>query len=212
MIQHRDRRKKCDRSRPGISCNFCIRRGIACIASVDHIPSAPRAAPPNYEPLDVGIEQSNARQLSSLLAPDEALSVELVELYFRYAHIAFHNLFHRPTFIARVKDRTIPKILLFGVASLSARYSAHPTFASIPCWDKGRPYRDETKRLLDLEKTCLTSIQTCALLAASASVEGDPKTESVYQSIAFRMAILLDLPNMPTMSFLEREINRRGKS
>jgi hypothetical protein len=48
------------------------------------------------------------------------------------------------------------------------------------------------------------------LLAANASVEGDSRTESVYQAIASRMAMLLDLPNLPTESLLEQEINRRG--
>lgn len=142
--------------------------------------------------------------------PDAALSEELVELYFRYTHITFHNLFHQATFTARVKDCSIAKILFFGVASLSARYSTHPTFASTPTWDRGRPYRDETKRLLNLEDTSLTSIQACMLLAANSSVEGDSRTESVYHAIASRMAMLMDLPNLPTESLLEQEINRRG--
>ncbi|KAJ8115127.1 hypothetical protein OPT61_g3152 [Boeremia exigua] len=47
------------------------------------------------------------------------------------------------------------------------------------------------------------------LLASNASIEGDPTTESVYQSIAARMATLLDLTTMPTESHLEQEINRR---
>jgi hypothetical protein len=125
-------------------------------------------------------------------------------------HITFHNIFHRATFIAQVKDSSIPKILFFGVAGLSARYSTHPIFASITPWDRGRPYRDESKRLLDLEDTSLISIQACMLLAANASVEGDSRTESVYLAIASRMATLLDLPNLPTESLLEQEINRRG--
>jgi hypothetical protein len=142
--------------------------------------------------------------------PDAALAEELASLYFRYMHITFHNIFHRATFIAQVKDSSIPKILFFGVAGLSARYSTHPVFASITPWDRGRPYRDESKRLLDLEDTSLISIQACMLLAANASVEGDSRTESVYLAIASRMAMLLDLPNLPTKSLLEQEINRRG--
>ncbi|KAL0941976.1 ZnF3 [Colletotrichum truncatum] len=205
----RDRRKKCDRSRPGVSCNFCIKRGIECIAVAD-VGASPTYMPKqSYEPLATRPDEGRPRQISCLIVPEAALCEELVELYFRYAHIAFHNLFHRPTFIARVKDSSIPKILFFGVASLSARYSTHRIFASIKPWDRGRPYRDETKRLLELEDTSLTSIQACMLLAANASVEGDPKTESVYHAIAFRMAMLLDLPNIPTESLLEQEINRR---
>lgn len=164
-----------------------------------------------YESLDSRSEQDRSRQLSSLVIPDATLCQELVELYFRFVHIAFHNLFHRQTFLARVKEASIPKILFFGVASLSARFSTHPAFASTDPWDRGRPYLDETKRLLDLENTSLETIQACMLLASNASVEGDPMTESIYHSIAARMATLLDLPTMTTETLLEQEIHRRGE-
>lgn len=165
----------------------------------------------HYESLGNQTEDGRPRRVSSLVVPDAALAEELASLYFRYMHITFHNIFHRATFMAQVKDSSIPKILFFGVAGLSARYSTHPIFTSITPWDRGRPYRDESKRLLDLEDTSLISIQACMLLAANASVEGDSRTESVYHAIASRMAMLLDLPNLPTESLLEQEINRRGK-
>ncbi|CVL03369.1 uncharacterized protein FMAN_15231 [Fusarium mangiferae] len=203
----RDRRKKCDRSRPGLSCNFCIKRGLDCVGVTDD--PVPDTLEKHYESLGSKIDDGRARRVSSLVVPDAALAEGLASLYFRYMHITFHNIFHRATFIAQVKDSSIPKILFFGVAGLSARYSTHPVFASITPWDRGRPYRDECKRLLDLEDTSLISIQACMLLAANASVEGDSRTESVYQAIASRMAMLLDLPNLPTESVLEQEINRR---
>ncbi|KAF2012973.1 hypothetical protein BU24DRAFT_262237 [Aaosphaeria arxii CBS 175.79] len=200
---------KCDRSRPGLSCNFCLKRGLKCSGSFDspvadlHVPTK------EYDALDSRAKHDRTRQVSSLVIPDAVLREELVELYFRYVHIAFHNLFHKQTFLERVRDNSIPKILFFGVVSLSARFSTHPIFASVDPWDRGRPYREETKRLLDLENTSLVSIQACMLLVANASVEGDPNTESVYHTIAARMASLLDLPTMPTKSLLEQEINRR---
>ncbi|KAJ4191277.1 hypothetical protein NW759_016681 [Fusarium solani] len=200
---------KCERSRPGIRCNFCIKRGLEYIGVVEPSVAALDQLTRRYEPLGSRAEEGRSRQVSSLVIPDAALSEELVELYFRYAHIAFHNLFHQQTFISQVRNNSIPKILFFGVVSLSARYSTHPVFTSIKPWDRGRPYQDETKRLLDLEDTSLTSIQACMLLAANASAEGDPNTESVYHTIAARMATLLDLPNMPTESLLEQEINTR---
>lgn len=175
-------------------------------------PAALHPSRKRYEPLDGRVEDgSRPRQVSSLVVPDAALCEELVELYFRYAHVAFHNIFHRPTLIARVRDSSIPKILFFGVVSLSARYSEHPVFASIAPWDRGRPYREETRRLLDLEDTSLITIQACMLLMSNASIEGDQNSEAVYHAIASRMAVLLDLPTMPTESVLEQEINRRGE-
>ncbi|KAH6960147.1 hypothetical protein FAVG1_08638 [Fusarium avenaceum] len=206
-IACRDRRKKCDRSRPGLSCNFCIKRGLNCVGVTDD--PVPDILERHYESLGNQIEDGRPRRVSSLVVPDAALAEELASLYFRYMHITFHNIFHRATFMAQVKDSSVPKILFFGIAGLSARYSTHPTFASITPWDRGRPYRDECKRLLDLEDTSLISIQACMLLVANSSVEGDYRSESVYHAIASRMAMLLDLPNLPTESLLEKEINRR---
>jgi hypothetical protein len=56
----------------------------------------------------------------------------------------------------------------------------------------------------------LTTIQACVLLGACSVVDGDASTEAVYYSIACRMAMLLDLPEMPIVTELEREINVRG--
>ncbi|KAF5584101.1 uncharacterized protein FSUBG_12898 [Fusarium subglutinans] len=188
--------------RPLSACVAC--RGLDCVGVTDEHVSA--TSERHYEPLGNQTDDGRPRRVSSLVVPDAALAEELASLYFRYMHITFHNIFHRATFIAQVKDSSIPKILFFGVAGLSARYSTHPVFASITPWDRGRPYRDECKRLLDLEDTSLISIQACMLLAANAFVEGDSKTESVYQAIASRMAMLLDLPNLPTESLLEHMV------
>ncbi|KAF5656889.1 hypothetical protein FHETE_10732 [Fusarium heterosporum] len=182
-------------------------RGLDCVGVIND--PVPDTLERHYESLGNHSEDGRPRRVSSLVVPDAALAEELASLYFRYMHIKFHNIFHRATFIAQVRDSSIPKILFFGVAGLSARYSTHPVFAPITPWDRGRPYRDESKRLLDLEDTSLISIQACMLLAANASVEGDSRTESVYLAIASRMAMLLDLPNLPTESLLEQEINRR---
>ncbi|KAF5650228.1 hypothetical protein F25303_4465 [Fusarium sp. NRRL 25303] len=164
---------------------------LDCVGVTDD--PAPNTLEKHYESLGNQVDDGRPRRVSSLVVPDAALAEDLASLYFRYMHITFHNIFHRATFIAQVKDSSIPKILFFGVAGLSARYSTHPVFASITPWDRGRPYRDES----------------CMLLAANASVEGDSRAESVYQAIASRMAMLLDLPNLPTESVLEQEINRR---
>ncbi|KAH7142311.1 hypothetical protein DER46DRAFT_640308 [Fusarium sp. MPI-SDFR-AT-0072] len=203
-----DRRKRCDRPRLGVTCNFCISRRIACL---DPLAETLDSSKRSYEPLDHHADEGRSRHTSSLLAPDLALREELVELYFRYAHIAFHNLFHRPTLIASVRNSSVPKVIFFGIASLSARYSTNAAFNSIAAWDRGRPYKEEARRLMDLENISLTTIQACMLLSANASVEGESFAEAVYHAAAARMATLpvLDLPTIPTQPLLEREINKR---
>jgi Fungal specific transcription factor domain. len=135
---------------------------------------------------------------------------ELVGLYFRYIHITFHNLFHRPSFEAAVRNESIPRVLVFGVVALAARFSSHPYFANTEPQERGRPYAKEAERLLDLHKTCLTTVQACMLLGAIQVVEMDSATESIFYTVACRLAMILDLPNAPAKTRIEQEVNLRG--
>jgi hypothetical protein len=143
--------------------------------------------------------------------PEQEACNEIVDLYFHYIHVTFHNLFHRPSFEVQVRDGSIPKVLLFGVFALAARFSSHPSFANIDPKERGLPYAKECERLLDLHKTCLTTIQACVLLGAIQVVEMDSATESVFYTIACRMAMILDLPNAPAKTRIEQEVNLRGE-
>ncbi|KAK4096669.1 hypothetical protein N658DRAFT_480261 [Parathielavia hyrcaniae] len=203
----RDRRKKCDRPRRGTSCTFCIRRGFLC--TVEHSTAAAPGSEDGYEPL-ISVRRDGAHPVSAAaLMPDPDLCNELVNLYFRYCHIAFHNLFHPPSFKARVRDGSIPKVLLFGVFGLAARFSSHPSLAHVELKHRGRSYAKECERLFDLHKTCLTSIQACILLGANQVVEMDSTTESIFYTIGCRMAMIMDLPNAPAKSLIEQEVNLR---
>ena len=204
---YRDRRKRCDRPRQGTSCTFCIRRGLPC--TVEQTPAA-ASRTDGYEPL-VSPRADGAPLISpAALVPDSELCTELVDLYFRYIHVTFHNLFHRPSFETAVRDGTVPKILIFAMFSLSARFSSHPSLADIDPQARGHPYAKEAERLLDLHKTCLTTVQACVLLGAVQVVEMDAATESVFYTIACRLAMILDLPNAPAKTRVEQEINLRG--
>lgn len=56
------------------------------------------------------------------------------------------------------------------------------------------------------------TIQACILLGAISTTEGDAITESVYYTIACRMANLLDLSKREGSNAIDHEINVRGKS
>jgi hypothetical protein len=193
----------CRRSRQGISCDFCIERSIPCIALPEA--SLPREG---YEPIIPQLMHAPTRKFN--LLPAEDLSEELIENYFRHIHVSFHILFHRPSFLAAFRDGSLPRILLFGVLGLSARFSHHGLLAEIPPHERGRPYIREAERLLNLHDKSLVTIQACLLLGAASVAEGEGATESIYFSIACRMAMLLDLPNMPVATQIEQEVNNRG--
>lgn len=62
--------------------------------------------------------------------PPKELCLELVELYFDLIHDQFHSLFHRPSFMEQVKKGTAPRILLFAIMALSARFDSTNSLVS----------------------------------------------------------------------------------
>lgn len=73
------------------------------------------------------------------------------------------------------------------------------------------PYYDESTRLLDLRVNSITTIQACVLLGAISTTEDHAITESVYYTVACRMATLLEIARKPVQDPLEREVNIRGE-
>ena len=140
----------------------------------------------------------------------QPLCVELVELYFRYIHDTFHSIFHPPSVIQDVIDGVLPRVLLYGMISLSARFSDDVFFAGIDPRIRGRRYAQEAEHLLNLRETSLTTVQAAVLLGAYVITEGEAAAEAVFYCIACRTALLLDLPNMIVTSRVEQEVNCRA--
>lgn len=199
----RERRRKCVRSQQGLTCDYCAQRNLAC-----NLGREPTVRVDGYEP--VLPRQLHTLTHKSKLLPPTDLCEELISLYFRYVHVCFHVLFHKPSFENAFKTGSLPKILLLAIMGMSARFSQHESLANTPPRERGRPFTREAERLLNLHDTSLTTIQACLLLGASAVVEGESATESVYFSIACRMAMLLDLPNAPATTRIQQELNYRG--
>lgn len=163
-----------------------------------------------YAPLGLAKADEKGPPISPALNADPEFVEEIVDLYFRYYHVSFPCLFHPPSVKRAAKDKSMPKILFFGIASLAARYSSHHSIAHLLPWDRGKPYAEETERLLNLHDTSLTSLQACVLLGIVAQTLGEPSTESNFYALAYRMALILDLPNAFATSLLEKEIPIRG--
>jgi hypothetical protein len=158
--------------------------------------------------------------------PDQDICNELVELYFDYVHDKFHSLFHRPSLVEDIRRGQAPENLIYGILALSARYafqlgpseladsgrfSNHSFFAKTDPRERGKQYAKKCEQLLNLNDVSLTTIQVCVLLGAIAVVDGrNPASETIYYSIACRIAQLLDLPNCRAASHVEQEVNIRG--
>jgi Fungal specific transcription factor domain. len=110
-----ERRRRCESRAPGFSCTFCVARGLPCSSGEPgkgiHGHDEPKFAKAFYP-----------RQTDSCSLPTKSLCAELVQLYFDYVHDQFHTLFHPPSFVEEMNRGQAPRILLYGMMALSARY------------------------------------------------------------------------------------------
>ncbi|KAG9231326.1 hypothetical protein BJ875DRAFT_383184, partial [Amylocarpus encephaloides] len=141
--------------------------------------------------------------------PPLPLRRSLVQLYFDYIHNQFHTLFHPPTFLEDVSEDRVPHVLLYSMCALSARFSNDPSFSHINPKARGAVFLKSAIRELDIRNVSLTTVQACILIGAAYIADGDDTAESIYYSIAGRVAQLLDVPNLAVSCVLEHEINVR---
>lgn len=85
-------------------------------------------------------------------------------------------------------------------------------YAELDPRERGEGFRAASEALLNLRDISSVTIQACVLLGAYAAAHGDTDVENVFYSTAGRMCLVLDLPNRPVTSLLEREVNIRGMS
>lgn len=85
------------------------------------------------------------------------------------------------------------------------------TFVEIAPRERSKLFYDESVKSLDLRRSSILTIQHCILLGTISTTDGDAATESVYYTVACRMANLLELPNRAAADAIEQEVNIRGK-
>lgn len=110
-----------------------------------------------------------------------------------------------------VARRVVPEPILLGILALAARFSNNPYFAGIEPRERGRIYSAEAERQFNLRDISLQTVQLGIMLGAAATVDGDTAAENLFYSVTCRLAHMLGLPNRPTSSPIERELDIRGK-
>lgn len=102
-------------------CLQCLQRNQSCsLAAITNLKKddqpvsiVPRAsAPSDEEPREISLVDMQTRE-------------HLVNLYLQLIHDKPHTLFHPPTLRAQVHEDTVPRVILFSIMSLAARYSSH---------------------------------------------------------------------------------------
>ncbi|KFY98426.1 hypothetical protein V500_01667 [Pseudogymnoascus sp. VKM F-4518 (FW-2643)] len=201
------RRRKCTSGRGSTTCLYCTERGITCIRNS----GAPSPSPQGYSaPSSPPVVRQPAA--AGLPLPPPVICLELVELYFDFIHDKFHSIFHRPSLTEDVRQGVVPPVILFAIFALSARFSENEAFSGIPPRERSKPYYDESARLVDIRDTSIATIQACILLGGIGSCEALAFNESVYYTVACRMANLLGLSKRTGATPLEQELNIRSES
>ncbi|KAH7411361.1 fungal-specific transcription factor [Cadophora sp. MPI-SDFR-AT-0126] len=201
----RSRRKRCIFLARDIVCTHCREKQLDCTGPRLGSQLIPRN---DITTLTAVVQKSNP-PVSNLLRLPTPIVLEIVELYFDLIHDQFHTLFHRPSFTESVAKGTAPPVILYAMLALSARFSTNLAFEEHCYWDRGSGFAKESARLLDIRDVSLSTIQACILLGTVSRSEGDAAAESVYYSVANRMANLLDLANVPANNAVEKEVNVR---
>ncbi|GJC78625.1 C6 transcription factor [Colletotrichum tofieldiae] len=94
-------------------------------------------------------------------------------------------------------------------SATESHMGSYPALADVDPRDRVQGYLQAAEGFLNLRDVSLTTIQLCVLIGAAWTADGDGEAENIYYGVACRMAQLLDLPNRPATSLLEREINIR---
>ncbi|KAL3458768.1 hypothetical protein BJX64DRAFT_279670 [Aspergillus heterothallicus] len=93
--------------------------------------------------------------------------------------------------------------------ALGARFSDNHIFNCIDRRRRGDKYAEKARKLLDLTDISVTTIQACILLGTVCFSDSQTKSESLYYSIAVRLALILDLPSRHCADQVERQTNLR---
>ncbi|KAJ0423257.1 hypothetical protein BJY00DRAFT_310387 [Aspergillus carlsbadensis] len=93
--------------------------------------------------------------------------------------------------------------------ALGARFSDNRIFEGTDRRRRGDQYAERARKLLDLTDISVTTIQACILLGTVCFSDSQTKSESLYYSVAVRLALILDLLNKQYEDQIERQVNLR---
>ncbi|KAL4949677.1 hypothetical protein BDW69DRAFT_69975 [Aspergillus filifer] len=179
--QCRAAKRKCTRagSLSHVGCALCGQRGLDCSLISGSKSKVPQIIAPAVTVPEHSVKLSdNTRG-------------ELVNLYLKIIHDKPHSLFHPASLKSRVQTGSLPDATLFSILALAARFS------------KDQHIRNQTRSFFQtakvsfkktLEDVNLDNVHAAALIGNICGVEGDPRGESLFFGIAFRMAQILRLP------------------
>ncbi|KAJ6259190.1 hypothetical protein Dda_6088 [Drechslerella dactyloides] len=160
--------------------------------------------------------------------PSRELQEHLVEVYFDCVYGQTYLLLHKPSFMRRFKNGTVPPVLILALCAVSARFSSHPAIRKDMPFLAGEDWGIEAGRIVrdNFDRANLTNLTVLLLLGLHELGTCNGGKSWAYGGMAMRMAYALQLhkeidddplglpnnsavPPRNPISFTDREIRRR---
>ena len=156
--------------------------------------------------------------------PSLEIQEHLAEVFFDCVYGQSYLLLHKPSFMRRLKARTVPPVLILAVCAVSARFSTHPQMNSEPPFLRGENWANPaaTIALRRHDEPNITILTVFLLLGLHEFGTCHGGRSWSFGGQALRMAYALQLHreldhdpllsqtnNANQLSFTDREIRRR---
>lgn len=156
--------------------------------------------------------------------PSKDLQEHLAEVFFDYVYGQSYHLLHKPSFMRKLAQGTVPPVLMLAVCAISARFSNHPAVRTEPAFLRGETWasaaRDIALRRYDTPNITILIVYLILGLHEFGTCQGGRSWMfgGMAQRMAYALQLHRDLDHDPKdrtqsekseITFTDREIRRR---
>lgn len=80
--------------------------------------------------------------------PSMEIQEHLAEVFFDYIYGQAYLLLHKPSFMRKLKAKTVPPVLILAICAISARFSTHPQINTQPAFQRGRVWAEPAEKIV----------------------------------------------------------------
>lgn len=177
------------------------------------------------EPLKVQeSEEHNLLEEGADKLPPKEIQEHLAEVFFDYVYCQSYPLLHKPSFMRKLGQGTVPPVLTLAVCAIAARFSSHPSVRTEPAFLRGESWasaaRDIALRRYDTPNITILIVYLILGLHEFGTCQGGRSWMfgGMAQRMAYALQLHRDLDHDPKnqsaaekseLTFTDREIRRR---
>ncbi|KAJ2907209.1 hypothetical protein MKZ38_006503 [Zalerion maritima] len=168
------------------------------------------------------VEDNKLLTEGSKALPDKEIQEHLANVFFENIYGQAYHLLHKPSYMRKLKNGTLPPVLILSVCAVAARFSTHPKFGATANFLRGEEWAREARDIVTrrYEWPNIT-ILTCLLILGLhefGTCQGGRSWALGGQAtrMAFALQLHKDLEFDPAsldgtapLSFIDKEIRRR---